>query len=129
MSYSRAKWAALAFAIFLAAIVIAADQGRLPAFIARLYDFPYGDKVGHFLLMGGLAFLVNMAVIPWPKERLWLSLLIGSLAVAIIVTIEEVSQSFFQSRHADWKDLASSYAGILVLGGQAGYLRLRKRCG
>ena len=129
MSHSKFGWAALAFAIILGVIVIAADEGRLPAFIARLYDFPYGDKVGHFILIGGLAFLVNMSVTSWRGNEPWLTLLIASLVITAIVSLEEASQSFFQSRHANWQDLASSYAGILVLGGLAAYIRLRKRKG
>ncbi len=121
--------ACILFVVLLAAIIITADQGRLPSAIVWLYNFPNGDKVGHFLLMGSLAFLVNLALPARPKERPWILLMIGSLAVIATVTLEEASQSFIQGRHASWEDLASSYAGILFLGGFAWYLRLRKREG
>ena len=53
---------AAGFFLFIAAIIVLADQGRLPGIIAALYDFPNGDKVGHFFLMGGLSLLVNLAL-------------------------------------------------------------------
>ena len=54
--------AALAFALFLAIIVLLADERELGA-LHRVYDFRYGDKVGHFVLYGFLAFLVQLAVL------------------------------------------------------------------
>lgn len=121
------KWFAILFFLALAAIVIAADQGQLPHFIKTLYRFPGGDKVGHFLLMGLLAFFVNLALPLWPVEKPWRSLLIGSFVIIVVVTIEEASQGLFKARTMSWVDLISSYAGIVCFGYAAWLLRIRRQ--
>ncbi len=104
------KYLAAAFAIFILAVVLLADQGRLPGFLYALYDFPYGDKLGHFLLMGGLALLANLAVGRRPPRfRLF-----ATLGIAALVALEELSQELFPARHADLLDLAASLTGIAV---------------
>jgi hypothetical protein len=105
--------AAAAFFLFITVIVILADQGRLPGIITALYNFPNGDKVGHFLLMGGLSLLVNLAIAPRPIRRH----VLATLIVAALVALEEASQAWFGTRHADIADLAVSLAGIVCLGG------------
>ena len=67
---------AAAFFLFIIVIVVLADQGRLPGFVTVLVDFPNGDKVGHFLLMGGLSLLVNLAL----PDPLWPPAYPGDLA-------------------------------------------------
>ena len=110
--------AAAAF-VFIAAIVVLADQGRLPGIIAALYDFPNGDKVGHFLLMGGLSLLVNLALPARPLRHH----ILASLLVAALVALEEASQAWFGTRHAELADLAASLAGIVCLGGVGWWVR------
>ena len=104
---------AAAFLCFIAGIVVLADQGRLPAFITGLYNFQYGDKVGHFLLMGGLSLLVNLAL----PSRSGRGHILAILLVAALVALEEASQAWFGTRHAELADLAASLAGIICLGG------------
>jgi polysaccharide biosynthesis protein VpsQ len=106
----------LLFLIFLAAIIYWADRGVMPGIIARLYAFPNGDKVGHFVLMFLLALLANWAFAPRrPSERkqvyrraIWVTLL-----VIFAVTLEEISQLWFAHRTFSLGDLASSLVGIL----------------
>ena len=111
----------LAAACFLviAAIVVLADQGRLPEFITGLYNFPYGDKVGHLVLMGGLSLLVNLVPSVHSRRRHILAILL----VAAIVSLEEVSQAWFVTRHSDLIDLAASLAGIVCWGGLGWWLK------
>ena len=113
---------AAVFFLFIAAIVVLADQGRLPGIIAALYDFPNGDKVGHFFLMGGLSLLVNLALPARPLRHH----LLASLLVAALVALEEASQAWFGTRHAELADLAASLAGIACLGGAGWWARNRK---
>jgi polysaccharide biosynthesis protein VpsQ len=115
----------IVFILFWGWVIFTADLGRLPGVITNLYAFPYGDKVGHFFLMGGLAFCVNLAlkgcrinIGPW-------RVLTGSLVVAAGVTIEEFSQLFFQNRTFDLLDLSASLLGIWLLGQIAGRLSAR----
>jgi len=72
------KYITILFALFMAAVVVAADRGTLPASIKALYDFPNGDKVGHFVLLGILSFLVNWTVLSNSPHRSLRPVLIGS---------------------------------------------------
>ncbi len=104
----------------VAAIILAADRGKLPAVIAGLYAFPYGDKLGHFLLMGLLAFFLALAL----PERLKRA---GLAVLAVILVLEEGSQSFLPNRNFSGMDLLCSLLGVLVFGGLAVYLSTCRR--
>jgi len=106
----------LLFLVFLTGIVIAADQGKLPVFIADVYNYPNGDKAGHFFLMGILSLLAIRMMLARNPAGSWRLAAFTGLVVAILAALEEFSQRFFPYRHADWADLASSLAGIAVLG-------------
>jgi polysaccharide biosynthesis protein VpsQ len=97
-------------------IILFADFRILPKAIFSLYGFPYGDKIGHFLLMGLFAFLVNLSLNMRKISVFSASILLGSLIVVILATVEEFSQSFFPSRTASIIDLAASYLGIFIIG-------------
>ncbi len=105
------KWAAL-FGIVIVGIILLADRGQLGV-VGRLYDFPYGDKVGHFVLYGVLSLLVNLAVFEaWPKrDRVSLALR-ASLLLALLIGLEEYSQRWFRTRTSSITDLAASYLGV-----------------
>jgi hypothetical protein len=102
---------ALLMLAFVVWIILSADGPGLPLFITALYNYPNGDKIGHFLLMGTLAFVLTLAL---PKK----GQLPGLGLLAIALAIEEFSQRFF-GRHSDLLDLACSYAGLIVFGGMA----------
>ncbi len=93
-------------------IIVLANQGLLS--VRWLQQLPYGDKIGHFFLIGGLSFLLNLSFhcshwywrgVPWLKSSVYLSLLIS---------LEEGSQYFIPQRTFDLGDLAANYAGILL---------------
>lgn len=100
---------ALAALGFVGWIILSADRGNMPSLISFMYSFPNGDKLGHFLLMGALAFVVTLAL-PLRFRR------IGLIVLAVALTAEEFSQQFFASRSASWLDLACSLAGVAVFG-------------
>jgi polysaccharide biosynthesis protein VpsQ len=106
---------AVAFVVW---VIRSADGPGLPGFITRLYNFPYGDKLGHFLLMGSLAFLMMLTLAPRYQFP-------GLGVLAALIAIEEFSQRFFFGRHSDWLDLACSLAGLVVLGGLGMWLKRR----
>ncbi|HET7143701.1 MAG TPA: VanZ family protein [Anaerolineales bacterium] len=107
-------------------IIILADHGRLPHFIRVIYDFPNGDKLGHFILFGLLNFFITGAVLAsrLSESCKRVSLSIG-LALAVLIALEEYSQQFFSARTFSLLDLLASYAGLLVGGWMA--LGLKKR--
>lgn len=113
-------WITIGFIILLIGIVIGANTGF--AGFRGFYDVPGGDKLGHFLLIGTLAFLVN-ASLRARRIRLGpLHPLLGSLLVALVVTAEEFSQIFLVHRSFDLLDLTADFAGILILGRLGAYL-------
>ena len=110
------KWFTLVFFCFLCLVVFLADTGKLPGALRVVYAFPGGDKVGHFLLMGGLNFLVNMSLpVRWAVTRPF-GYLLASAAVAILVTAEELTQMLFTTRTFSVVDLAADYGGIVCFG-------------
>ncbi|MGZ6316341.1 MAG: VanZ family protein [Anaerolineales bacterium] len=107
------RWAALCgLAIFL--IVILADTRRLEV-IGAFYDFPNGDKVGHFLLFGLFSLLVNLAVfearpLVGTVRLAWRT----SLLLALLIAAEEMSQRWIASRTSSVTDLAASWLGVTI---------------
>jgi hypothetical protein len=107
-------WSTVLYTIFLTALIVFDDLGKL-RFLVRLMDsVPFGDKFAHFFLIGMLSFLLNRTVIQLfvgkkPKQIL----LIVTSILLMIFTIEEASQSLF-NRHSSFYDLAASYAGIVT---------------
>ena len=109
---------ALAF-LAIIVIILLADYRIIPKRVFTLYGFPYGDKIGHFFLMGLFALLVNLSLNMRKISVFSVSILLGSLIVIILSTVEEFSQSFFPSRTASFIDLAASYLGIFFIGNLA----------
>lgn len=118
----KLKRLAILYALFLVLLVFLADQKQYQFLFRIVRRTPYADKAGHFLLMGILSLLVNLAL-SCRKTRVGrLSLLTGSLIVALVVTLEEFSQIFVRYRSFDPVDLVFDYAGILLFGVLASYL-------
>ena len=110
----------------LAFIIFLADRKGTRYLLNFVGNVPYGDKLGHFLLMGGFSFLLNL-VLNARTFRIWkFSYLLGSLIVLIIVTLEEISQMFVSGRTFDWSDLVFDFLGIFIFGELARYICRRK---
>ncbi len=111
----KPNWSSFLLVFFLLTIVFFANTGLLPDSIKQLYDFPYGDKFGHFLLMGLANFILNwMALVSRPIPEPAPVILRVSLIFAFFVTLEEFSQQFFPRRTFSLLDLGFSYAGIAL---------------
>jgi polysaccharide biosynthesis protein VpsQ len=132
----RKNWVSILLVIFSLLIVILADSGNLPRAIKNLYNFPNGDKIGHFLLMGLLSFVLNWTALvsstPAPEaERsgvdkkpatvIWAV----SLTLSFFVTLEEFSQIFFRRRTFSLLDLLFSLAGIVLFAWLASFFHAR----
>jgi VanZ family protein len=108
---TRIKWLTVLFILFMLAIIILADLGAIPEPVKMLYRFPNGDRVGHFILYGILAFLVNLAF-PHQTRIARINVFYGSLVIGVLATLEEISQLFFPHRTSDLIDLTFSLMGI-----------------
>jgi len=118
------KYISAFFLIFIIAVIVLADGGNLPRPIRAIYDFPNGDKFGHFILFGLLTFFITRAFLStFPsKSRGWVTLSIG-LVLALLIGMEEFSQKFFPTRTFNLIDLLASYAGIITFAFLAFYWR------
>jgi VanZ family protein len=108
------RWA-IFFGLFIVLVIVLADTGHLGG-VGKIYDFPGGDKVGHFVLFGLLSFVINLSVFEARPlaplaDKGWLAL-ISSLILAVFVGLEEYSQRFFPVRSSDIFDFLASCAGI-----------------
>ncbi|MEA3208518.1 MAG: polysaccharide biosynthesis protein VpsQ [Chthoniobacter sp.] len=93
-------------------IIYLADRHLAPSVFGWIDRHLASDKLGHFVLIGGLAGMLNFSL----RCRRWRGWLVGSLIVAALCSLEELSQAFIPVRHCDWGDLAADFLGILVFG-------------
>jgi len=114
------KYIAAIFTLFIVGLIILADQDALPPFIDALYDFPYGDKLGHLILFGLLNFILTLTFLrALPNRTSYRVALSVGLILAAAVTAEEYSQQFFSARTFDLVDLFTSYLGLVIGGWNA----------
>jgi VanZ family protein len=111
---NKTRIATLIFFLFICLVIIGADTGKMPHWLAQVYHFPNGDKVGHFVLYGIMAFLMNMSFPKWNLHAGSITLPGGSLLFAAFSILEEISQSFFASRNSSLLDVTFSLLGILA---------------
>lgn len=94
------------------AAILSADFHRA----RRLFDWieahAGSDKLGHFLLLGGLSWTLNYALCGRFVRVGPIGIQLGGLIIAALITLEEVSQLWIPYRHFDLGDLAANYAGI-----------------
>jgi hypothetical protein len=104
------------YIFILVGIVFIADRKSTAYVLGFVGNIPFGDKLGHFFLMGIFSFLVNLVLqartVGFDKIRY----LLGSLIVFIIVGLEEFSQLFVRGRSFDLTDLLADSLGILFFG-------------
>ena len=112
------KWlylGTLLFSLFIVGTIVSANAGRFPRPLEYLYDFPGGDKAGHFILFGILSFLLNRSAVEHFAKKVPARIVLTvSLLLAILIGLEEWSQSLFPSRTMSLTDLFASYAGVTV---------------
>jgi len=117
---------AILFFGFLCLIVYLANQGRLYDYVPNVNDYPGADKICHFILMGTMAMLANLALGGRKIQLFSKSVYLGSLIVLVLVGAEELSQLFISSRSFDLIDLSFDILGIYFLGKWGGRLAIIK---
>ena len=121
---ARIKIIALIYIFILAGIIFVADLHGT-SYFAFVGLLPFGDKIGHFCLMGMFSLVVNLALSATTIGIWKLRYLLGSLIVLTIVTIEEFSQIFVRGRGFDSGDLLADAAGIFIFGETARFVAQR----
>jgi VanZ family protein len=107
------KWLTVLFALFIILIIILADTGNL-GILYYINRVPYADKVGHFILYGILALLIDLTFFrSFPsRSRRWVAVVSG-LILALLIGLEELSQRNFSTRTFSLADLSASYLGLI----------------
>ena len=78
-------------------LISAANTKATNGLISFSAGIPCGDKIGHFIVMGMMALLVNLLLSSRRQSIGKREFLLGSLIVAGIVTTEEFAQIFILS--------------------------------
>jgi len=125
------KWLTFFFVLFITLVIVLADMGILARYVGFVYAMPYGDKVGHFILFGILALLINLTVFRSRSDpssslgtsRKLLTVKTG-LILALLIGLEEFSQRYFAHRTFSGLDLSFSYLGVIAFSWMA--LKIKK---
>lgn len=117
---------ALSFLAFIFWIIIQADLGQSIAMGKLVRQLPYGDKMGHFLLYGMLAFLVNLALKNRKFPILGHQVLLGGLLVLVFALLEECTQLALSTRDFELWDMFCDLVGIVLFSWLALLYGLRK---
>jgi polysaccharide biosynthesis protein VpsQ len=104
------------FFLFVAGIIVGSNLGLLIGITNWVNDLPFGDKCGHLVLIGILAFLLNHALNGRMVKFGRLKILLGGTIVAVAMTVEEISQIWMPLRTFDLIDLSANYLGITLAG-------------
>ena len=101
------------YLIFILSIIISANMGWLSLVMTTSKQhWAYSDKLAHFLLVGGLAFLLHYRLVVrkgFQKSRIMKT----TLLMMLIATLEETSQRFLANRSFNYLDMSANLLGIL----------------
>jgi VanZ family protein len=122
-TFSKPSWRswlglALVACLVLLAIVLD-DTGHLKGPVHLVTSLPLGDKIGHFMAFGALAFFV-VRVAPAPLDGRAtgsdkrLSVPRSLLVLFALVALEELSQAWIPWRHCDPFDLLADALGMAL---------------
>lgn len=122
------------FALFIIAVIALADMGILSRLLSFVYEVPYGDKAGHFILYGILTLLVDLTLFESrpdasssPSTSRKLLVVKTGLILALLIGLEEFSQQFFAERTFSLLDLSFSYFGVIAFSWLALTIKSRTR--
>lgn len=106
----------ISFLIFIGFVILSANLGWDYFFFGWVKYLPLGDKMAHFILVGGISFFVNLLLEVRKLKIGSTQILLGSFIVFTFITLEEFSQMFLVRRNFDLIDLAANYLGIFLFG-------------
>ena len=106
----------ISFILFIGFVILSANFGWDFFFFDWVKYLPLGDKMAHFLLVGGVSFFVNLLLEVRKMKIGKREILLGSCLVFTFITLEEFSQLFLIRRKFDLIDLSANYLGIFFFG-------------
>jgi polysaccharide biosynthesis protein VpsQ len=112
------------FILFMLLIVTIANRGEGGRWWSFIHQIPYGDKLGHVVLMGALCLLCNLAFTPRRVRFLPPFITRVTFILFAIITLEELSQAFIATRTCDFFDWLADLAGLAL--GQMAASSIRK---
>ena len=92
------QWLTLAFGILVFSIVAAANLGVGRPVFDAVDAIPGGDKICHFMLVGGLCGLVCMTLASWRSRKDARVILVTIAVFLVLATAEELSQRWLVER-------------------------------
>lgn len=110
------RYVLAAYVVLCVLVLVLMDLGNLRGLQHAITATPFGDKLAHATVAGGLTLLVNLTLlqsVAWPR---WRVLMLGALGVATICLIEEASNLLTPYRGCEILDMVANCAGILMLG-------------
>jgi polysaccharide biosynthesis protein VpsQ len=108
----RIKAATAVYVLIVAGITATADLLGTSFILKLVGNIPYGDKIGHLLLMGTLSLLINLSLCC----RTFKKILLASVFVFAAVALEEFSKLWVEGRTFDLFDLLFDLIGIFAFG-------------
>jgi len=106
----------LLYVSLILGVVFLADSGHLPRSIQRIHDLPHVDKLIHFSIFGSLALCFNLTLASNRRWSVTRAIVIGSIVVLMLSTLEEGTNMWVPYRDWSLGDLTANYLGVLCLG-------------
>lgn len=103
-----------AFFAFICRMIYDADSKTPNILIQYASQIPFGDKFGHIILYGLLAFLLNYALNFKKVRRLGFELQVGALLVLAFAFLEEGTQFFLPTRTFSLADALCNVIGVVL---------------
>jgi len=116
----------LSFTSFLIVIIFLRNNNLASSFFNLLSHVPHHDKIGHFVLMGILAFLATISLVPLLPYAKSKSTMIVLGILLTIIALEECSQIFIVTRSFSLADFACDCLGVASFGWGGHFLVSKK---
>ncbi|MGD1920188.1 MAG: VanZ family protein [Pleurocapsa sp.] len=106
----------MSFSSFLGVIIFMRNNNLGNSFFNLFVNIPHYDKIGHFTLMGILAFLAVISITPLLPYSTSKSSLLVLVGVLFLIAIEECSQIFVVTRTFSLADFFCDFLGVTIFG-------------
>ena len=105
----------ISFLAFIVWMIVQENMNQENMISHAGHSVPHGDKIGHFLLFGLLALLLNIALRFKVVDLSFRRFHLGSILVFSLAILEEFSQLAFDTRTFDLFDMLFDLFGIGLL--------------